>query len=82
MAMEYLDGALLIYKPLWWHLKGLTQTATGYGRKLTTPWKVKHNGRLYRVYATCYSNAATHYILPGGEPLYLSGCVRPPSEVS
>ena len=62
----------LIYSPLWWHERGLSQTATGYGRKLTTPYKVEHNGRLYRVYRICFSNAGSLYILPGGKPLYLS----------
>tara|TARA_A100001201_G_C3968473_1_gene164854 strand:- start:250 stop:495 length:246 start_codon:yes stop_codon:yes gene_type:complete len=61
----------LIYSPLWWHERGLQQTASGYGRKLTTPYKVEHNGRLYRVYCVCFSNAGSLYILPGGEPLYL-----------
>ena len=62
----------LIYSPLWWHERGLQQTASGYGRKLTTPYKVEHNGRLYRVYCICFSNSGSLYILPGGKPLYLS----------
>jgi len=62
----------LVYSPLWWHLKGLTQTASGYGRKLTTPYKVEHNGRAYRVYCVCFSNAGSLYILPTGNPLYLA----------
>jgi len=62
----------LIDAPLWWHLEGRSQTATGYGRKLTTPYKVEHNGRLYRVYCVCFSNSGTLYILPGGVPLYLA----------
>jgi len=63
----------LIYSPLWWHEQGRMQTATGYGKKLTTPYKVEHNGRLYRVYCACFSNSGTLYILPGGKPLYLAG---------
>jgi len=62
----------LVYKPLWWHERGLQQTASGYGRKLTTPYKVEHNGRLYRVYCVCFSNSGSLYILPGGKPLYLA----------
>jgi hypothetical protein len=53
----------LIDAPLWWHLKGLSQTATGYGRKLTTRYKVNYAGRMRRVYATCFSNAASHWII-------------------
>jgi hypothetical protein len=48
--------------PLWWQEKGLTQTASGYGRKLTTPYKVKFNGRWRRVYCCQFSNAGTLYI--------------------
>jgi hypothetical protein len=61
----------LIYTPLWWHLQGLQQTSSGYGSKLTTPYKVRHDGRLYRVYCICWSNSGSLYILPGGRPLYL-----------
>ena len=46
------------------------QTQSGYGSKLPTPYEVRRNGRWQRVYAICYSNAATHYIratdAPGG----------------
>jgi hypothetical protein len=62
-----------IYAPLEWHKLGRSQTATGYGNKLTTPYKVQHNGRLYRVYATCWSNAATCWIQSKGQKLYLRG---------
>lgn len=72
MIIKYKEGqSILLYHPLWWHEQGLQQTATGYGRKLTTPYKVEHNGRLYRVYGRCYSNVFSLYILPGGKPLYL-----------
>ena len=67
----------LVYSPLWWHERGLQQTASGYGRKLTTPYKVEHNGRLYRVYCVCFSNAGSLYILPGGERLYLDIVIPP-----
>ncbi len=72
-AMDYKETeSHLVYLPLWWHERGLSQTASGYGRKLTTPYKVDHNGRLYRVYCVCFSNVGSLYILPGGKPLYLS----------
>lgn len=64
--------SVLVPSPLAWQLKGLQQTATGYGSKLTTIYKTAHNGRMYRVYAVCWSNASTLYILPGGRPLYLA----------
>jgi hypothetical protein len=80
MSIQYKQtDSLLIEAPLWWHKQGLQQTASGYGSKLTTPYKVEHNGRLYRVYCVCFSNAGTLYILPKGEPLYLadSTIIRP-----
>ena len=47
-------------------------TGTGYGSKIQTSWKYKHNNRLYRVYAICFSNCASHYILSKGERIYLN----------
>ena len=74
-AIKYIDeNAKLIDSPLDWQKAGLQQTATGYGLKLTTRYKVPHNGRLYRVYATCVSNCASHWIMAGGEKLHLSEC--------
>ena len=35
----------IIDSPLWWHERGLMQTATGYGRKLTTRYKVEFEGK-------------------------------------
>ena len=58
---------------LGWQKQGLTQTATGYGRKLTTEYMlhVPDAPRPYRVYAICYSNAASFYILRKGQMLFL-----------
>ena len=52
----------LVEAPLWWQLKGLQQTASGYGSRLVTPYKVKFNDRWRRVYCRQYSNAGTLYI--------------------
>ena len=52
--------------PLWWHLKGLMQTATGYGKKLTTSRKVNIGNKSYRVYYHCYSNIGTQFIMIQG----------------
>ena len=71
----------LVYKPLWWHERGLQQTASGYGRKLTTPYKVEHNGKMYRVYCVQFSNSDSFYILPGGKPLYLASSTTQYPEV-
>ena len=48
--------------PLWHHLKSLMYTATGYGSKIPTIYKVKHNNRWKRVYCHIYSNFGTLYI--------------------
>jgi len=45
----------------------------GYGRKITTGLKAFHAGKWYRVYASCFGNAATHWIKSNGEVLHLTG---------
>jgi hypothetical protein len=55
-------------KPLWWHDRGLSQTASGYGLKLTSPRVVRlSDGRVRRVYVTCFSNIGTSWITVDGE---------------
>lgn len=62
----------LIDAPLWWHDAGLTQTATGYGAKLTTRYKVNIGGKSRRVYITCFSNAASLWVVIDGAKWCLS----------
>ena len=61
----------LVDAPLWWHEAGYGQTASGYGRRLTTRYKIPHGGRLYRVYATCFSNVASFWIRSKGHKLHV-----------
>jgi hypothetical protein len=56
----------LIERQLWYHKRGLQQTASGYGSKLTTHYMIKLNNRLYRVYCMIYSNSGTLYIISKG----------------
>ena len=63
----------LVHKPLPWQLACRTQTASGYGKKLTSEWVISFNKRLYRVYATCYSNAASHWFRTKGRTVFVSG---------
>ena len=50
-------------RPLRWHRQGLSQTASGYGRKLTSARCVRlRDGRVRRVYVTCFSNSETAWI--------------------
>ena len=71
--IKYIPGSSddFVKAPLDWHLAGRLETATGYGSKLTTIYKVPYLGRLYRVYATCFSNCASHWILSKGEKLHV-----------
>ena len=52
----------IIESPLAWQKKGLSYTSTGYGKRIPTRYKVRHDGRLYRVYCCQFSNAGTLYI--------------------
>lgn len=47
------------------------QDEMGYGSKITTNRQVKVGNRWFRVYATCFSNAASHWILKAGKKLFL-----------
>lgn len=50
------------------------QGEDGYGGKITTDMVLKFDANpktVYRVYATCYSNAASHWITVNGEVLHL-----------
>jgi hypothetical protein len=71
--VKYLDQPYeKLYRPLWWHKHGLQQTASGYGCKLTSSTCIKlADGRIRRVYVTCYSNVGSAWIILGNERMYL-----------
>lgn len=71
--IEYADISEkdFVRSPLWYHEKGLMQTATGYGYKLSTIYKVKHDNRWKRVYCSCHSNIGSLYIIYNKRPLYI-----------
>ena len=56
-------------KPLWWQEKGLSYTASGYGRKIPTQYMVYHEKRLKRVYCCIFSNVGTLFIVSKGKEL-------------
>ena len=58
-----------IEKPLWWQLKNLSYTATGYGRKIPTTKMLCMNNRLYRIYCCIFSNSGTCFICSQGKEL-------------
>ena len=61
-----------VRKPLWWQLRGLMYTATGYGKKIPTEYMVKHNNRMKRVYCCIYSNVGSLYIKSHGHDIFLT----------
>jgi hypothetical protein len=68
----YANREDLLSDPLWYHVQGLSQTATGYGAKLTNAYKVFFGGRFYRVYTTIYGNAGSSWFVAKGRKIYLS----------
>lgn len=47
---------------LWWQLQNLQFTASGYGSRIPTSYKIKHKNKWRRVYCRIYSNAGICYI--------------------
>ncbi|MFT7280514.1 MAG: hypothetical protein ACI9DM_000233 [Cyclobacteriaceae bacterium] len=52
-----------------WQKRGLTYTATGYGARIPTTYKVVHEGRWKRVYCAIYSNSGTSFIESNQKPI-------------
>lgn len=73
----YIDGVLNFEELqaeqyiLDWQLAGLQKTATGYGKKIPTSWKVRYLGKLRRIYQDVYSNSGVSYIIVNSKKLYL-----------
>lgn len=78
MILGYIDLELFktlgLYKEslLWWQVKGLLYTRTGYGRKIPTQHMIKWCGKWRRVYCCIYSNSGTCYILQGKDWIVVS----------
>ena len=51
-------------RPLWWHDRGLSFTATGYGARIPSARVVRLVGdpRPRRIYVTIYSNSGTAWL--------------------
>ena len=47
------------------------QGMDGYGSKITTDYILTYQGRKYRVYSTCFSNAASYWVTITGIKTYL-----------
>jgi hypothetical protein len=63
-----LDGPYeIVDAPMWWHLRGLSETASGYGKRLNSGRLVKlPDGRTRRMYVTIFSNIGTCWIVLDG----------------
>jgi len=59
-------------KPLWWQLRGLSYTASGYGSKIPTSKMVHVNGRWHRVYCCIYSNSGVCYVMINKNMVYVN----------
>lgn len=62
----------LVEKPLWYHKRGLMQTRSGYGRKLTTDKMIHFNGRLRRIYCCVSGNSGSCYIIQDGKWIFIN----------
>jgi len=61
----------LIYAPLEWQKRGLSQTSSGYGRKITSYYKINFKGKLYRLYNTCFGNASSTWFKTKGRTIFV-----------
>jgi len=61
-----------IERPLWWQERGLSYTASGYGKRIPTTKMVRYQGKWRRVYCCIYSNVGTCYIGKLSDKLYIS----------
>jgi len=64
----------LIDAPPEWMKRGLTETASGYGSKLNSGFKISFNGRIYRIYTTIFSNSGTNWFVSKGRKIIVSLC--------
>jgi len=62
----------LVENPLWWHKQHLSQTASGYGKKLTTSKMIYFENKLRRIYCTIYSNSGTNWFTYKGEEIIVN----------
>jgi hypothetical protein len=71
--IQYAEYTETRQRPLWYHLRGLQQTASGYGARLVSSREVFYAGRWRRVYITQYGNAGSAWIIVKGARFYLRG---------
>lgn len=57
---------------LWWQKRGLSFTASGYGKQIPTEYKIKAENKWYRVYCCIFSNSGTLYIKSKGRDIIIT----------
>lgn len=57
---------------LYHHMHNLQQTVSGYGKRLSTPYRVQYKGKWRRVYMCVYSNTGAAYIGKFEDRLFIS----------
>ena len=62
----------LILSPLEWQKRGIRETVSGYGKKLTTQYKVNYQNKMRRVYCHIYSNCGSLYVLIKKQRYYIN----------
>lgn len=74
--VEYLPEPFeILDRPLWWHLEGLQETASGYGSRLRSPYCIRlPDGRVRRVYVTIWGNAGTCWVILNGRRFVVREC--------
>lgn len=68
----YADPAAdLVHDPLPWQAAGLSETASGYGARLTSQYKIHFNGRFHRLRVTQYANAGSTWFVTHGRKIFV-----------
>lgn len=65
------DKSELVYSPTKWQKQGLMETASGYGARLNSGYKISYCGKLYRIYTTIYGNAGSSWFKVKGRKIYV-----------
>lgn len=68
----YVNTEDLVDAPLPWQEAGLQQTASGYGSKLTSRYKINYEGKLRRLYVTQYGNAGSTWFAIKGKKIFIN----------
>ena len=71
------DEKIVYIDPVEWRDRPVTGhngcDKTGCGKKITMPYEVLVRGKWRRVYSTCFSNAASHWVILDGKKYHLLG---------